>query len=162
MPEQMRKKIDYTIACIGEFARRWKLSPQAAFLYLDRHKGIEFLTDHYEIERTLSMEDAVDDLEMVCRNEIFGRKPCGAAEENREFMMDKHDLLIEYISQDVVAFLVESENLTIADALRLYYTSKTYEKLLDRETGLYRESSSYVYDLLADERRLGGFVQNEI
>ena len=76
--------------------------------------------------------------------------------------MDKYDLLIEYISQDVVAFLVESEHLTIADAMRLYYMSTTYEKLLDRETGLYRESSSYIYDLLADERRLGGFVQNEI
>ena len=68
MPERMRKKIDYTVACVGEFARRKNLPPRTAFLYLDRYKGIEFLTDHYEIEHTLSMEDAVDDLEIVCRN----------------------------------------------------------------------------------------------
>ena len=68
MSETTRKHLNYTIACIHEFARKKQITKQAAFLYLDQHKGISFLSDHYEIEHTLSMEDALSDLETICRN----------------------------------------------------------------------------------------------
>ena len=68
MSENARKQLNYTIACIHEFARKKQMTQQAAFLYLDQHKGISFLSDHYEIEHTLSMQDAMNDLEMICRN----------------------------------------------------------------------------------------------
>jgi hypothetical protein len=42
------------------------------------------------------------------------------------------------------------------------YGSVLFEKLSDPETGLYRESSAYVYGLLVDELKTGKFVQNEI
>ncbi|MBQ7183049.1 MAG: DUF3791 domain-containing protein [Clostridia bacterium] len=68
MSETARKKLNYTIACIHEFARLKQITKQAAFEYLDQYKGINFLSDHYEIEHTLSMQDAMNDLEMICRN----------------------------------------------------------------------------------------------
>ena len=68
MSETARKKLNYTIACIHEFARKKQMTKQAAFRYLDQYKGISFLSDHYEAEHTLSMEDALSDLETICRN----------------------------------------------------------------------------------------------
>lgn len=68
MPETTRKLIDYTVVCVNEFARKKALHPRAAFLYLYRYKGIEFLKENYDIEHTLSLDDAVEDLEIICRN----------------------------------------------------------------------------------------------
>ena len=42
------------------------------------------------------------------------------------------------------------------------YDSDIYEKLMDAETGLYRESPSYVYGLLQDEINFGHIVQAEV
>lgn len=47
MPETTRKLIDYTVVCVNEFARKKALHPRAAFLYLYRYKGIEFLKENY-------------------------------------------------------------------------------------------------------------------
>lgn len=63
-----RKQIDYTVACVNEFAKRKAIHPQKAFFYLDEYKGIKFLKENYDIEHTLSMEDALDDLDMICKN----------------------------------------------------------------------------------------------
>ena len=43
-----------------------------------------------------------------------------------------------------------------------FYNSKVFEKLQDTETGLYMESSEYVYDLFKDEINFGRIVQAEI
>ena len=63
-----KKKINYTVACVNEFAKKYNITSKRAFFYLYDHKGIEFIKDHYDIEHTLSLDDAVDDLTMVCRN----------------------------------------------------------------------------------------------
>ena len=65
---ELKKKICYTIACVNEFADRYQLSSKEAFVYLYDHKGIEFLKENYDIEHTLSFDDAVDDLTIICRN----------------------------------------------------------------------------------------------
>lgn len=67
MSEVTRKQLNYTIACIHEFARRKQLSQQDAFRYLWANQGIAFLMEHYEIEHTLSLTDALDDLELICK-----------------------------------------------------------------------------------------------
>jgi hypothetical protein len=69
---------------------------------------------------------------------------------------------MEYITQDVIAYLMEDQPLDMAEAMRRFYTSETYEKLLDEETGLYLESSAYIYDLFKDECQSGRILQNEI
>jgi hypothetical protein len=44
------------------------LPQKDAFNYLYANKGIEFLIECYDAEHTLSLDDAVEDLTMVCRN----------------------------------------------------------------------------------------------
>ncbi|MDO4483728.1 MAG: DUF3791 domain-containing protein [Clostridia bacterium] len=67
MSEATRKTINYVVACVDEFARRKKMTSRAAFLYLYQYQGLQFLEEFYDVEHTLSMEDALDDLELICR-----------------------------------------------------------------------------------------------
>ena len=47
-------------------------------------------------------------------------------------------------------------------AMDKFYNSEVFEKLQDEETGLYLESSDYIYDLFKDEVNFGHIVQAEI
>lgn len=60
-------RLSYFIACVREFAGAYGLSEVAAFDYLKRYRGMAFLTKCYEAEHTMSYEDAVKDLSVVCR-----------------------------------------------------------------------------------------------
>lgn len=62
-----KNKIDYTVSCVSLFASRHNLSKKAAFQYLDKNNAINFLKQHYDIEHTLSVDDAVDDMAEICR-----------------------------------------------------------------------------------------------
>lgn len=64
---ELKKKINYTVACVNEFAKKFAITEKEAFQYLEKYKGILFLKEHYEIEHTLSLEDAIEDLSRVCR-----------------------------------------------------------------------------------------------
>ena len=44
----------------------------------------------------------------------------------------------------------------------MLYTSQTFAKLNDVETGLYLESPLYVYDIYKTEKEFGHIVQQEI
>jgi len=68
MPNEEIKKINYVVVCVNEFADNTGLGVQEAFRYLYNHKGIEFIKDHYDIEHTLSLEDAIEDLKIICKN----------------------------------------------------------------------------------------------
>lgn len=72
--------------------------------------------------------------------------------------MDKREQLIEYITQDVVAYIVEDNPKEFDEAMREFYASQTYVKLTDEETGLYYESSAYVYELFKQEQETGKLV----
>ena len=76
--------------------------------------------------------------------------------------MSKAELLIEYITQDIVSWLMEEENLSMEEALNQFYTSQTFSKLIDQETGLYLDASASVYALYQDEQKAGKLIQNEI
>jgi hypothetical protein len=54
--------------CLSLFAKLKGISPVEAFNYLNEHKGIDFLVECYDAEHTLSLDDAVDDLTAVCKN----------------------------------------------------------------------------------------------
>ena len=53
---------------------------------------------------------------------------------------------------------VDIQNISLS-ACRPY---KDFDTLQDVETGLYRESSAYIYDLYKDELNFGHIVQAEI
>ena len=65
---ELKKKINYTVDCVNEFANKLNIAEKEAFDYLYKYKGIAFIKEHYDIEHTLSMDDAIDDIIMICRN----------------------------------------------------------------------------------------------
>jgi len=66
--KQQTNIINYLVICVNDFAERFRMNSKAAYKFLSQYGGIDFLMQHYEIEHTLSLDDAVDDLERVCRN----------------------------------------------------------------------------------------------
>lgn len=76
--------------------------------------------------------------------------------------MSKQDQLIEYIVQDIVDMLATDQKIEYDEAMNKFYNSEVFEKLQDKETGLYLESSEYVYDLFKDEMNFGQIIQAEI
>lgn len=63
--------------------------------------------------------------------------------------------LIEGVTKDIIAYLMTDRNMDIESAVSLFYNSDTFEKLSDKATGLYIESSAYVYDILQTELKMG-------
>ena len=64
-----------------------------------------------------------------------------------------HPGYCEYIASD--------SHIEYDQAMNLFYNSAVFGKLQDVETGLFLESSAYVYDLFRDERQFGRIVQRE-
>lgn len=70
--------------------------------------------------------------------------------------MNKNVLyLIEGITKDIIAYLMQDHNIDMPAAIALFYNSETFEKLSNEATGLYIESSAYVYEILKTEMRMG-------
>lgn len=69
--------------------------------------------------------------------------------------MNDRQLLIEGITKDIIQYLMEDYGMDLQAAFRKLYNSETYEKLQDERTGLYLQSSGYVYDFLQNEIRTG-------
>ncbi len=57
----------------------------------------------------------------------------------------------EEIVKDMIARLMDERGLTMQNAFDAVYTSRLFEKLNDPNTGLYFQSSGYVYSYLTDE-----------
>ena len=60
-------QIPFTNACIRGFGERFRLPTRNAYLYLKHFKGIDFLVEFYETLHLQSIDDAVDDLVVVCK-----------------------------------------------------------------------------------------------
>ncbi|PWJ12198.1 hypothetical protein [Ruminococcus flavefaciens] len=76
--------------------------------------------------------------------------------------MTKQDQLMEFCVQDIIERIVKEHNIDYDEAMNLFYSSQTFAKLNDIETGLYLESSDYVYTLFQDELNFGKIIQTEI
>ena len=63
-----KKLIGYVVANISEFAKKYELTIREASNYLNLHKGLSFLEQHYDAEHLLSIDDSVEDLARVCYN----------------------------------------------------------------------------------------------
>lgn len=61
-------KIEYVVTCVAAFAEMHGLTNSQAYAYLRRYSGIDFLLEHYNAEHTLSIDDAVVDLQTICKN----------------------------------------------------------------------------------------------
>lgn len=57
----------------------------------------------------------------------------------------------EEIVKDLISRLIDERGLTLAEAFDAVYTSRLFEKLSDPKTGLFFQSSGYVYSFLTEE-----------
>lgn len=64
----MDRKVSFIVALISDFAERFGLTTPQAYRYLALYKGIDFLDEFYDVERTLSFDDVVKDVALLCRN----------------------------------------------------------------------------------------------
>ncbi len=65
--QDIQNRINYIVACVGAFAQRFKLSNAQSYAYLRRFTGIDFLIENYDAEHTLSIDNAVEDLQLICQ-----------------------------------------------------------------------------------------------
>ena len=68
--------------------------------------------------------------------------------------MTDFDYMVECNARDIALMLMEENNISIEEALRLLYSSKTFENLKNKNSGLYFQSSGYVYEYLRRELNL--------
>lgn len=67
MDKEQDNKTYYIIYCVSQFAKRFGITLKQSYAYLKRHKGLEFLYECYAAEHLLSLDDAVDDLSVICQ-----------------------------------------------------------------------------------------------
>ena len=70
--------------------------------------------------------------------------------------------MVDYVTAVVVTCIMENMELTADEAMMVFYNSQVFNRLCDPETGLYRESGGYVYELYKIEKEHGRLVQIEI
>lgn len=67
MSKEEQKIIDYMVVCVNEFAERFSVDYRQAFNYLNKYNSIKFLLENYEIEHTLSIDDAIEDMAIIAQ-----------------------------------------------------------------------------------------------
>lgn len=65
--------------------------------------------------------------------------------------MTKETFMIEEITKEMILLLMEERGIAMEEAVNLVYTSETFSKLCDLSTGLYYQSTPYVYQYLEKE-----------
>lgn len=61
------------------------------------------------------------------------------------------EFVIEELVKELALRLMEERGLTMKQVLDTIYNSETYSKLLDVRTGLFSQSTAYVYSILETE-----------
>ena len=74
----------------------------------------------------------------------------------------KISYMMDYVTSVVVSCIIKDDCLSVDKALKVFYNSEVFDRLRDVETGLYRESGAYVYELYKTEKKYGRLVQEEI
>lgn len=67
------------------------------------------------------------------------------------------EFLIECLSSEIIQILMDEWKYDMTRAMDVYYNSDTFERLSNPNTGLYYQSSGYVYDFLKNELTTGQF-----
>lgn len=67
MKRDVRDIIEYIIAVINGFSKRYGLSEKQAYLYIRAHKGVGFIEENYNIIHTLDFNEAIESVALYCR-----------------------------------------------------------------------------------------------
>ena len=71
---------------------------------------------------------------------------------------DKIRYMKDFVTTEIISAITEDTELAVPEAMKAFYNSEVFERLCDSETGLYRESGGYVYELYKTEREYGHLV----
>ena len=66
-------------------------------------------------------------------------------------MNGKETFMVETLTRELIARLMEERSLSMREAMDIVYNSKTYAALNNLNTGLYFQSPAYFYDVLEEE-----------
>ena len=72
---------------------------------------------------------------------------------NTNLTPEQIQLLKDDLSVELSGFLMDDFHYTPQEAIDVLYTSETFERLQDNNTGLYYQSAGYVYSFLLNELR---------
>lgn len=64
--------LEYIIALVSDFAKKFNISDREAYNYINTHNGVKFIEQNYSIIHTLDFNEAVDSVATYCRK--FGGK----------------------------------------------------------------------------------------
>lgn len=70
-------------------------------------------------------------------------------------MNNGFEYMKEAMTTDLAELLSKDYNISIIESLDTLYSSETFSKLSDPNTGLYFQSSLYVYSILKNELTIG-------
>ena len=65
----MKDKIEYMVALVAEFAKRYQLTDAQAARYMSRWGAIELCEKHYGIMHTLPWSDNIESIATYCRRQ---------------------------------------------------------------------------------------------
>ena len=71
---------------------------------------------------------------------------------------EKIRFMMDFVTADVILCIIEDTGVCVPEAMKAFYNSEVFDRLCDSETGLYRESGGYVYDLYKTEKKHGHLV----
>ena len=75
---------------------------------------------------------------------------------------DKIRYMKDFVTSEIIQAIIEDTKLPVEKAMKNFYNSEVFDRLSDTETGLYRESGAYVYELYKIEQKFGRLVYTEI
>ena len=75
---------------------------------------------------------------------------------------DKIRFMMDYVTTEIILSLIEETEASVQDAMKAFYNSEVFDRLCDSQTGLYRESGGYVYELYKTEKEYGKLVQRGV
>ena len=67
MSREMTDEIEFTIACVNEFAQKHGMTNADALRYLDLFKGLDYSVTGYESARCQPFEQTFEDMREGCR-----------------------------------------------------------------------------------------------
>lgn len=60
-------EIPFINLIIRAFATRFQMTRKAAYAYLQKHNGLSFLIEYYDVEHLQDVEETIDDLSFWCK-----------------------------------------------------------------------------------------------
>lgn len=65
----IKDKVEYIVALVNEFAKRFGLTDVQAFRYINYYNGIDLIEQHYNIMHTLDFNEIVDCVASYCKQQ---------------------------------------------------------------------------------------------